>query len=89
MHNRHRNFVGVPCRKRDGPSQRTLIDAILTDQTYEKVVGGWEPGWLGRSVEELAALAAAEDGPDPSQEQIHQNHNQRTEREYEQDKIHR
>lgn len=56
MHSRYRAFVGLQWEERDTLAQQQVITAILTDQTVEKLMGLWQPDWLGQSVEELAAV---------------------------------
>ncbi len=76
MHNRHRAYVGVPCDDRDTLSQRQVIAAMLTDQTAQKLMGAWQPDWLGQSIEELAGHAEAGDSPGASQEEHDQEDDQ-------------
>jgi hypothetical protein len=52
---RRRDFVGADRAERDTLSRKQVIAAILTDQAVEKAMG-WQPQWLGNSIEEQAGV---------------------------------
>lgn len=55
FHSRHHDFVGVQRAERDTLSRKQVIAAILADQAVEKAMG-WQPQWLGNSIEEQAGV---------------------------------